>query len=187
MQMLGTPRSNGQGGRAMAALLALLFTLFCTLSWAGSAFAQDSIEAQRQAVVQGIIADNADDPAALQDAIENIFGNVQGDEAVARAQQILDALPSELSDAQWGAIKAGIGAKAGALISAGASQSINAQLAAKESALGKAQLQASVVTDDAGDDSDAGDDGDSGDNSSAGGAPNAPPQDQVNCVSASCE
>ena len=184
MQQLDTLRSNGQAGRAMAGLLALLFTLFFTLSWVGSASAQDSIEAQRQAVVQGIIADNADDPAALQAAIENIFGNVQGDEAVARAQQILDALPSELSDAQWGAIKAGIGAKAGALISAGASQSINAQLAAKESALGKTQLQASVVTDDAGDDSD---DGDSGDNSSAGGAPNAPPQDQVNCVSASCE
>ena len=162
----------------MAGLLALLFTLFFTLSWVGSAFAQDSIEAQRQAVVQGIIADNAGDPAALQDAIENIFGNVQGDEAVARAQQILDALPSELSDAQWGAIKAAIGAKAGALISAGASQAINTQLAAKESALGKTQLQASVVAEDG---------GESGENSSAAGAPSAPPQDQVNCTSASCE
>ena len=184
MQQLDMLRSNG---RATAAVLALLFTLFFTLSWVGSASAQDSIEAQRQAVVQGIIADNAGDPAALQDAIENIFGNVQGDEAVARAQQILDALPSELSDAQWGAIKAALGAKAGALISAGASQAINTQLAAKESALGKTQLQASVVTDDGGDDSDAGDDGDSGDNSSAGGAPNAPPQDQVTCASSTCE
>ena len=171
MQQLDMLRSNG---RATAAVLALLLTL----TWAGSAVAQQSVDAQRQAVVQGILADNADNPAALQAAIENIFGNVQGDEAVARAQQILDALPSELSDAQWGAIKAALGAKAGALISAGASLAINTQLAAKESALGKTQLQASVVAED---------DGDSGDNSSAGGAPNAPPQDQVNCTSASCE
>jgi hypothetical protein len=171
MQQLDMLRSNG---RATAALLALLLTL----TWAGSAVAQQSVDAQRQAVVQGILADNADNPAALQAAIENIFGNVQGDEAVARAQQILDALPSELSDAQWGAIKAALGAKAGALISAGASQAINTQLAAKESALGKTQLQASVVAED---------DGDSGENSSAAGAPSAPPQDQVNCASGPCE
>ena len=174
MQRLDTIRSNGQRGRLMAGLLALLFTL----SWVGGAIAQESRGAQRQAVVQGIIADNADDPAALQDAIENIFGNVQGEDAVARAQQILDALPSQLTDAQWGAIKAAIGAKAGALISAGASQAINTQLADKESALGKAQLQASVVTEG---------DGDSGKSSSAGGAPSAPPQQQVVCASASCK
>jgi hypothetical protein len=158
----------------MAGLLALLFTL----SWVGGAFAEESRGSQRQAVVQGIIADNADDPAALQDAIENIFGNVQGEDAVARAQQILDALPSELTDAQWGAIKAALGAKAGALISTGAIQAINTQLAAKESALGKAQLQASVVTQD---------NGDSGKGSSTGGAPSAPPQQQVICASASCK
>jgi hypothetical protein len=158
----------------MAGLLALLFTL----SWVGGAFAEESRGSQRQAVVQGIIADNADDPAALQDAIENIFGNVQGEDAVARAQQILDALPSQLTDAQWGAIKAALGAKAGALISTGATQAINTQLAAKESALGKAQLQASVVTQD---------NGDSGKGSSTGGAPSAPPQQQVICASASCK
>jgi hypothetical protein len=158
----------------MAGLLALLFTL----SWVGGAFAEESRGSQRQAVVQGIIADNADDPAALQDAIENIFGNVQGEDAVARAQQILDALPSQLTDAQWGAIKAALGAKAGALISTGATQAINTQLAAKESALGKAQLQASVVTQD---------NGDSGKSSSTGGAPSAPPQQQVICASASCK
>ena len=174
MQRLDTLRSNGGLGRAPAALLALLLTL----TWAGSAVAQQSVDAQRQAVVEGIIADNADNPAALQSAIENIFGNVQGDEAVARAQQILSALPSELSDAQWAAIKAAIGAKAGALISAGATQAINTELAAKESALGKTQLQASVVAEEG---------GDTGESSSAGGAPNAPPQDQVNCTSASCE
>jgi hypothetical protein len=174
MQRLDTLRSNGQRGRVMAGLLALLFTL----SWVGGAFAEESRGSQRQAVVQGIIADNADDPAALQDAIENIFGNVQGEDAVARAQQILDALPSELTDAQWGAIKAALGAKAGALISTGAIQAINTQLAAKESALGKAQLQASVVTQD---------NGDSGKGSSAGGAPSAPPQQQVICASASCK
>ena len=174
MQRLDTLRSNGQRGRVMAGLLALLFTL----SWVGGAFAEESRGSQRQAVVQGIIADNADDPAALQDAIENIFGNVEGEEAVARAQQILDALPSELTDAQWGAIKAALGAKAGALISTGAIQAINTQLAAKESALGKAQLQASVVTQD---------NGDSGKGSSTGGAPSAPPQQQVICASASCK
>jgi hypothetical protein len=174
MQRLDTLRSNGQRGRVMAGLLALLFTL----SWVGGAFAEESRGSQRQAVVQGIIADNADDPAALQDAIENIFGNVEGEEAVARAQQILDALPSQLTDAQWGAIKAALGAKAGALISTGATQAINTQLAAKESALGKAQLQASVVTQD---------NGDSGKGSSAGGAPSAPPQQQVICASASCK
>ena len=174
MQRLDTLRSNGQRGRVMAGLLALLFTL----SWVGGAFAEESRGSQRQAVVQGIIADNADDPAALQDAIENIFGNVQGEDAVARAQQILDALPSQLTDAQWGAIKAALGAKAGALISTGAIQAINTQLAAKESALGKAQLQASVVTQD---------NGDSGKSSSTGGAPSAPPQQQVICASASCK
>ncbi len=174
MQRMDTLRSNGQGGRVVAGLLALLLTL----SWVGGAFAQEGRGAQRQAVVQGIIADNADDMAALQDAIENIFGNVQGEAAVARAQQILDALPSQLTDAQWGAIKAALGAKAGALMSAGASQAIITQLAAKESALGKAQLQASVVTEDG---------GDSGKSSSAGGAPSAPPQQQVDCISASCK
>lgn len=174
MQRIDTLRGNGQGGRLMAGLLALLLTL----SWVGGAFAQDSRGDQRQAVVQGIIADNAGDTAALQDAIENIFGNVQGEEAVARAQQILDALPPELTDAQWGAIKAAIGAKAGALISTRASTAINTQIAAKESARGKAQLQASVVTEDS---------GGSGKSNSAGGAPSAPPLQQVNCASASCE
>ena len=184
MQHLDTLRSNGGSGRPAAAVLGLLLTLTLTLTWAGSAVAQQSVEAQRQAVIQGILADNADDPAALQAAIENIFGNVQGDEAVARAQQILSALPSELSDAQWAAVKAAIGAKAGALISAGASQAINSELAAKESALGKTQLQASVVAEEGGD---AGEGGDTGESSSAPGAPSAPPQNEVVCTSASCQ
>jgi hypothetical protein len=184
MQHLDTLRSNGGSGRAAAAVLGLLLTLTLTLTWAGSAVAQQSVDAQRQAVIQGILADNADDPAALQAAIENIFGNVQGDEAVARAQQILSALPSELSDAQWAAVKAAIGAKAGTLISAGASQAINSELAAKESALGKTQLQASVVAEEGGD---AGEGGDTGESSSAPGAPSAPPQNEVVCTSASCQ
>lgn len=174
MQRLDMFRSNGRQGRATAALLALLLTL----TWAGSAVAEQTPDAQRQAVIEGILADNADNPAALQDAIANIFGDVQGDQAIARAQQILSALPSELSDAQWAAIKAAIGEKASALISAGASQAINTELAAKESALRKSQLQASVVTDD---------DSNAGRKSSASGAPSAPPQDQVICASASCE
>jgi hypothetical protein len=174
MQRLDMFRSNGRQGRATAALLALLFTL----TWAGSAVAEQTPDAQRQAVIEGILADNADNPAALQDAIANIFGDVQGDQAIARAQQILSALPSELSDAQWAAIKAAIGAKASALISAGASQAINTELAAKESALRKSQLQASVVTEE---------DGNAERKSSARGAPSAPPQDQVICASASCE
>ena len=174
MQRLDMFRSNGRQGRATAALLALLFTL----TWAGSAVAEQTPDAQRQAVIEGILADNAGNPAALQDAIANVFGNVQGDQAIARAQQILSALPSELSDAQWAAIKAAIGAKASALISAGASQAINTELAAKESALRKSQLQASVVTEE---------DGNAERKSSARGAPSAPPQDQVICASASCE
>ena len=175
MQRLDMFRSNGRQGRATAALLALLLTV----TWAGSAVAAEQTPgAQRLAVIEGILADNAGNPAALQDAIANVFGNVQGDQAIARAQLILDALPSELTDAQWGAIKAALGAKAGALISTGAIQAINTQLAAKESALGKAQLQASVVTQD---------NGDSGKGSSTGGAPSAPPQQQVICASASCK
>ena len=174
MQHLDTLRSNGGSGRAVAAVLGLLLMV----TWAGSAVAQQSVDAQRQAVIQGILADNADNPAALQSAIENIFGNVQGDEAVARAQQILSALPSELSDAQWAAVKAAIGAKAGALISADASQAINTELAAKESALGKSQLQASVVAEEG---------GDAGESSSARGASSALPQTEVDCVSASCQ
>jgi len=175
MQRLDMFRSNGRQGRATAALLALLVTV----TWAGSAVAAEQTPgAQRLAVIEGILADNAGNPAALQDAIANVFGNVQGDQAIARAQQILNALPSELSDAQWAAIKAAIGAKASALISAGASQAINTELAAKESALRKSQLQASVVTEE---------DGNAERKSSARGAPSAPPQDQVICASASCE
>jgi hypothetical protein len=184
MQRLGTLRSKGRWGHATAVLLALLLALTLTLIWAGSAVAQQSVVAQRQAVIEGILAENADDPAALQSAIENIFGNVQGDEAVARAQQILSALPSELTDAQWAAVKAAIGAKAGTLISAVATQAINSELAAKESALGKTQLQASVVAEDGGVTEDG---GDTGESSSAPGAPLAPPLDQVVCVSASCQ
>jgi hypothetical protein len=141
MQRQDMFRSNGRQGRATAALLALLFTL----TWAGSAVAEQTPDAQRQAVIEGILAANADNPAALQDAIANIFGDVQGDQAIARAQQILSALPSELSDAQWAAIKAAIGAKASALISAGASQAINTELAAKESALRKSPPQDQVI------------------------------------------
>jgi len=192
--------------------MAGLTVLLLTLSWAGSAFAEQSVEAQRQAVIQGILDDNAGDPAGLVDAIKNIFGDLQGDEAVARAKQILDALPSELSDAQWASIKTAIGDKASDLVSSSASQSIMSQLAAKESALGKTQkagdsvsssvsqstmsqlaakesalgktlLQAKVITDEG----DPADGGDARESSRASSAPMAPPQDQVDCTSASCQ
>jgi hypothetical protein len=179
MRRTNTLWRKGQFCRAMAGLKVLLLTL----SWAGSATAQQSVEAQRQAVIQGILDDNAGDPAGLVDAIKNIFGNLQGAEAVARAQQLLAALPSELSDSQWASIKTAIGDKAGDLVSSSASQAIMSQLAAKESALGKTQLQASVVTDA----DDSADSGDAGESSRASSAPMAPPQDQVDCASASCQ
>ncbi len=208
MQRTDTLWRRGQFCRGMAGLTVLLLTL----SWAGSAFAEQSVEAQRQAVIQGILDDNAGDPAGLVDAIKNIFGDHQGDEAVARAKQILDALPSELSDAQWASIKTAIGDKASDLVSSSASQSIMSQLAAKESALGKTQkagdsvsssvsqstmsqlaakesalgktlLQAKVITDEG----DPADGGDARESSRASSAPMAPPQDQVDCTSASCQ
>ncbi len=237
MQRTDTLWRRGQFCRGMAGLTVLLLTL----SWAGSAFAEQSVEAQRQAVIQGILDDNAGDPAGLVDAIKNIFGDLQGDEAVARAKQILDALPSELSDAQWASIKTAIGDKASDLVSSSASQSIMSQLAAKESALGKTQkagdsvsssvsqstmsqlaakesalgktqkagdsvsssvsqstmsqlaakesalgktlLQAKVITDEG----DPADGGDARESSRASSAPMAPPQDQVDCTSASCQ
>ncbi len=208
MRRTNTLWRRGQFCRGMAGLTVLLLTL----SWAGSAFAEQSVEAQRQAVIQGILDDNAGDPAGLVDAIKNIFGDHQGDEAVARAKQILDALPSELSDAQWASIKTAIGDKASDLVSSSASQSIMSQLAAKESALGKTQkagdsvsssvsqstmsqlaakesalgktlLQAKVITDEG----DPADGGDARESSRASSAPMAPPQDQVDCTSASCQ
>ena len=165
--------------------VAVLLAMFLTLSWATGAFAQQSLEAQRRAVIEGILAETAGDPTALQAAIENIFGSLQGDEAVARAGQIIDALPSELSDAQWSAFKAAISAKAGALVSAGATQSIMAKLAAKESALGKTQLHASVVAEEAEDEesSEAADGGESGARPST---LMSPPQEQQDCPSSSC-
>ena len=165
--------------------VAVLLAMFLTLSWATGAFAQQSLEAQRRAVIEGILAETAGDPAALQTAIENIFGSLQGDEAVARAGQIIDALPSELSDAQWSAFKAAISAKAGALVSGAATQSIMAKLAAKESALGKTQLHASVVAEEAEDEesSEAAEGGESGARPST---LMSPPQEQENCASASC-
>ena len=141
---------------------------------ASGAYAADSLQAERQKVIQQILDTNKNDPAALEASIKNIFGDLQGDEAVARAQQILDALPSEMSDAQWGAVKAAITAKSSRLVSPAASTAIDEKLAAKESALGKAVQQAKA---------------DSGDSAPAAKrqAPTPPPpQDEVVCVSAAC-
>ena len=162
------------GGLAIGLALTAVFTLVA----AGAAQAQ-SLQAERQAVIQQILTDSSGDAAAVKAGLTHIFGDLQGDEAVARAQQILDALPSGISDSDWAAVKEALSEKAGALASAASSAAIGAKLAAKESELGKTQLQAAVITDDPTDEAES---------SSKPYSPmNAPPQEEVICTSQSCD
>ena len=162
--------------RVPAFLAALVMALVLPLAFAaGSASAADALVAERQKVIENILETTKGDPAALEAQIGNIFGDLQGDDAVARAQQILDALPADISDAQWAAVNKAIGEKASALSSQAAATAIGAQLAAKQIALGKGVQTAKAET------------------SEKAAAPKrqaptpAPPQDEVICASATCD
>lgn len=179
MRQLDTIRHARRGRLAVA----LLLTLALTLASAGSAYGEQSVLAKRNAAIrkmaiQKILDTNADNPDGVMDPIKKIFGEAQGNDAVVRTRQILDALPSDISDAQWGAIKAVLNEKAGQMISARASQLIVEKLAKKESELGKTQLLAIADSDESVDEVEA------GRKSSSPIAP--PPQTEVVCVSQNC-
>lgn len=164
-------------GRLGVRLAALALSAMLTLLAAGTAQAQSPQAEQRAAAIQQILTDNAGDTVGIKAEIKNIFGSVQGDQAVARAQQILDALPSEISDAEWAAVKDALSEKAAALASADASAAIGANLAAKESALGKTQMLAAVITDQP----------DEVERRSKRYVPmDPPPQEEVVCASQNC-
>lgn len=103
-------------GRAVTLLLsfalplALTFTL--TLAVAGSAYGVESVQVKHQRVIQKILDDNAGNPDGVKNAIKKIFGDVQGNDAVLRTQQILDALPGDLSFEAWETIRAALEEKA---------------------------------------------------------------------------
>ena len=157
-------------GTAFAVALVMILAVA-----AGGAVAADSLAAERQKVIQNILDSTKGDPAALEAQISNIFGDLQGDDAVARAQQILDALPADISEAQWAAVDKAIGEKASGLTSQAAAAAIGAQLAAKQSALGKGVQTAKAET---GQDAAA---------TPKRQAPTpTPPQDEVVCASESC-
>ena len=107
-------------GRTVAVLLSFALTfaltfalpLALTLAVAGSAYGEDSVQVKHQKAIQKILDDNAGNPAGVKDAITKILGNVQGNGAVLRTQQILDALPVDLSFESWETIKAALEEKA---------------------------------------------------------------------------
>jgi thioredoxin-like negative regulator of GroEL len=158
-------------GVSLAALIMLCLA-------AGSVSAQESLEDQRKAVIQQILDTSAGDADAVKSSIANLFGDLEGDEAVTRAGQLLDAVPSDISDSDWAAVKAALTAKAGQLSSSSASQAILAKIADTEVALQKTVLQAKVVTDESEEASER------ADKASSPMAP--PPQEQVVCVSEPC-
>lgn len=99
-------------GRAVALLLsfALTFALpfALTLAVAGSAYGEESLQVKHQMAIQKILDDNAGNPAGIKDAIKKLLGDVQGNDAVLRTQQILDALPVDLSFEAWETIRAAL-------------------------------------------------------------------------------
>ena len=159
----------------LGAFLATLMTFALVVSGAS---AQQSVEDQRKAVIQKILADGTGDAEKVKSGISNIFGDLQGDDAVKRAGQILDSLPSDISDKDWAAVKAALSAKATQLSSSSASQAILARIAATETALGKTVLQAQAVTDESEEASER-----SG-KTAPGMTP--PPQEEVVCTSEPC-
>lgn len=163
MRRLFRLRCTGLGGLATAFLIALVVS-------ASGAYAADSSQAERQKMIQSILEKNKGDAAGLEASIQKVFGQVQGSEAVARAQQILDALPSEISDADWQAIKAALEAKASGLALPAASASIARKIAAKEAALSKTRQLARAAEDDSVP-------------AAKRAAPSPPPQQEVDCSS----
>lgn len=95
-------------GRAVALLLSFALTFALTLAVAGSAYGEESVQVKHQLGIQKILDDNAGNPAGIKDAIKKILGDVQGNDAVLRTQQILDALPVDLSFEAWEAIRAAL-------------------------------------------------------------------------------
>ena len=117
------------GGQAVALLLsfALTFALpfALTLAVAGSAYGEDSAQVKHQLAIQKILDDNAGNPAGVKDAIMKILGDAQGNAAVLRTQEILDALPADLSVEAWETIKAALEERAMQLGQGMASTSIS--------------------------------------------------------------
>ena len=170
MRRFGTLLRFGLGV-SLAALITLALV-------ASGASAQQSVEDQRKDVIQQILADGAGDAGRIKSGISNVFGDLQGDDAVKRAGQILDSLPSDISDNDWAAVKAALSAKAAQLSSSSASQAILAKIASTETALGKTVLQAKAVTDESEEASER------ADKASSPMAP--PPQEEVVCISEPC-
>ena len=95
-------------GRAVALSLSFALTFALVLAVAGSAYGVESIQDKNQTGIQKILDDNAGNPDGLKDAIKKVFGDVQGKDAVHRTQQILDALPEDLSFEDWETIRAAL-------------------------------------------------------------------------------
>lgn len=95
-------------GRAVALLLSFALTFALTLAVAGSAYGEEPLQVKHQMAIQKILDDNAGNPDGMKDAIKKIFRDVQGNDAVLRTQQILDALPVDLSFEAWETIRAAL-------------------------------------------------------------------------------
>lgn len=95
-------------GRVVALLLSFALTFSLTLAVAGSAYGEDSAQIKHQLAIQKILDDNAGNPAGMKDAIKKILGDAQGNDAVFRTQEILDALPADISFEAWETIKAAL-------------------------------------------------------------------------------
>jgi len=156
---------------------ALALSAMLTLLAAGTAQAQSPRAERQAAAIQQILSDNAGNAEGIKAEIKKIMGIVQGDRAVDRAQQILDALPSEISDAEWAAVKEALSERAAVLDSANASAAIGAKLAAKEIALGKTQMHAALITDQPDEDESR---------SKPKVQMDPPPQEEVVCASQNC-
>ncbi len=115
-------------GLAVALLLSFALTFALTLAVAGSAYGEESVQVKRQAAIQKILDDNAGNPDGMKDAIKKIFGDVQGNDAVLRTQQILDALPVDLSSEAWETIRAALEERAMQLGQGRASRSISRRI-----------------------------------------------------------
>jgi hypothetical protein len=115
-------------GLAVALLLTFALPLVLTLAVAGSAYGEESVQAKHAATIQKILDDNAGNPDRVKDSIKKIFGDVQGNDAVLRTEQILVALPFDLSVTDWATIRAALEEKAMQLGPGRANASINRRL-----------------------------------------------------------
>jgi hypothetical protein len=123
--LLHTRPHTRLGGQAVALLLSFALTFALTLAVAGSAYGEDSAQVKHQLAIQKILDDNAGNPAGVKDAIMKILGDAQGNAAVLRTQEILDALPADISVEAWETIKAALEERAMQLGQGMASTSIS--------------------------------------------------------------